>query len=87
MAPPPRAPAPPPARPAPVPAVRPAPPPNLSAPSARGPATISTAPVSVQLSGSPGTTDIAIPVEVILSNGTAQVHINLRLTLNLKLQD
>ena len=87
MAPSPRAPAPPPARPAPVPAVRPAPPPNLSAPSARGPATISTAPVSVQLSGSPGTTDIAIPVEVILSNGTAQVHINLRLTLNLKLQD
>ena len=86
-APPPRAPAPPPARPAPVPAVRPAPPPNLSAPSGRGPATISTAPVSVQLSGSPGTTDIAIPVEVILSNGTAQVQINLRLTLNLKLQD
>jgi mutual gliding-motility protein MglA len=91
--PPPRvAPAPPP-RPAPVPAARPAPPPSLSAssaisaPSARPPATISTAPVSVQLSGSPGTTDIAIPVEVILSNGTAQVHINLRLTLNLKLQD
>jgi hypothetical protein len=42
--------------------------------------------VSVQLSGSPGRTDIAIPVEVILNNGTAQVQINLRLTLNLKLQ-
>jgi len=75
------------ARPAPVPAARPAPPPNLSPAPARAPATISTTPVSVQLSGSPGTTDIAIPVEVILSNGTAQVHINLRLTLNLKLQD
>jgi signal recognition particle receptor subunit beta len=75
----------PPSRPAAVAAARPAPPPNLTASSAR-PATISTAPVSVQLAGSPGTTDIAIPVEVILSNGTAQVHINLRLTLNLKLQ-
>ena len=52
----------------------------------RPPTAITTAPVSVQLSGSPGTTDIAIPVEVILSNGTAQVQINLRLTLNLKLQ-
>jgi hypothetical protein len=58
----------------------------LSSPSARSPATISTAPVSVQLSGSPGQTDISIPVEVILNNGTAQVQINLRLTLNLKLQ-
>ena len=42
--------------------------------------------MSVQLTGSPGHTDIAIPVEVILNNGTAQVQINLRLTLNLKLQ-
>jgi len=78
--------------PAPAPAPRPAPAAGPAASSAlspappRPPATISTAPVSVQLSGSPGTTDIAIPVEVILSNGTAQVHINLRLTLNLKLQ-
>jgi hypothetical protein len=77
---------------APAPAARPAPAASPAASSAlspaptRPPATISTAPVSVQLSGSPGTTDIAIPVEVILSNGTAQVHINLRLTLNLKLQ-
>jgi len=69
----------------PAPAAKPAAPSALSPSSARSPATISTAPVSVQLSGSPGTTDIAIPVDVILSNGTAQVHINLRLTLNLKL--
>jgi signal recognition particle receptor subunit beta len=62
-------------------ASRPAAPPAVAAPP-----TISTAPVSVQLSGSPGRTDIAIPVEVILNNGTAQVQINLRLTLNLKLQ-
>jgi len=46
---------------------------------------ISTAPVSVQLSGAPGQTDISIPVEVVLNNGTAQVQIHLRLTLNLKL--
>ena len=65
-------------------AARPAPP---RPPAQSAPATISTAPVSVQLSGSPGRTDIAIPVEVILNNGTAQVQINLRLTLNLKLQD
>ena len=62
-------------------ASRPAAPPVVAVPP-----TISTAPVSVQLSGSPGRTDIAIPVEVILNNGTAQVQINLRLTLNLKLQ-
>jgi hypothetical protein len=49
------------------------------------PSSISTAPVSVQLSGAPGQTDISIPVEVILNNGTAQVQIHLRLTLNLKL--
>jgi signal recognition particle receptor subunit beta len=79
-------------RPAPPPAARPAPPPRpspssaLSAPPGRSPATISTAPVSVQLSGAPGQTDIAIPVEVVLNNGTAQVQINLRLTLNLKLE-
>ena len=40
----------------------------------------------VALSRYTGQTDIAIPVEVILNNGTAQVQINLRLTLNLKLQ-
>jgi signal recognition particle receptor subunit beta len=72
--------------PAPASAVRPAPSRPLPRPADPAPATISTAPVSVQLSGSPGRTDIAIPVEVILNNGTAQVQINLRLTLNLKLQ-
>jgi signal recognition particle receptor subunit beta len=83
---PPRAPAAAPVRAAPVvpaAAARPAPP---RPPAESAPATISTAPVSVQLSGTPGRTDIAIPVEVILNNGTAQVQINLRLTLNLKLQ-
>jgi len=89
FAPPPRVPAAAPPRAAPVvpapvaSAARPAP---SRPPADSAPATISTAPVSVQLSGSPGRTDIAIPVEVILNNGTAQVQINLRLTLNLKLQ-
>jgi signal recognition particle receptor subunit beta len=92
VAPPPRAPAAAPARAAPVvpapvaSAVRPAPSRPPAPPAVSAPAMISTAPVSVQLSGSPGRTDIAIPVEVILNNGTAQVQINLRLTLNLKLQ-
>ncbi len=67
-------------------AARPAPSRPPAPPADSAPATISTAPVSVQLSGSPGRTDIAIPVEVILDNGTAKVQINLRLTLNLKLQ-
>jgi signal recognition particle receptor subunit beta len=67
----------PPSRPAPVPAVRPAPP----APSS---SSITTAPVSVQLRA-PGQTDVSIPVDVVLNNGTAQVQIHLRLTLNLKL--
>jgi len=82
----PRAPAAPPARPAPVPAPLVSAARAVPAPGRPSPTTISTAPVSVQLSGSPGQTDIAIPVEVILNNGTAQVQINLRLTLNLKLQ-
>jgi mutual gliding-motility protein MglA len=67
----------PPSRPAPVPAVRPAPP----APSS---SSITTAPVSVQLRA-PGQTDVSIPVDVVVNNGTAQVQIHLRLTLNLKL--
>jgi len=74
------APAPPPRGPVPRPA-----PAASSAVSASS--SISTAPVSVQLSGAPGQTDISIPVEVILNNGTAQVNIHLRLTLNLKLQE
>jgi len=80
------APAAPPARPASVPAPLVSAARAVPAPGRPSPTTISTAPVSVQLSGSPGQTDIAIPVEVILNNGTAQVQINLRLTLNLKLQ-
>jgi signal recognition particle receptor subunit beta len=81
----------PPFRPAPVPAVRPAPPapsrqagPAPAASSAPSSSSITTAPVSVQLRA-PGQTDVSIPVDVVVNNGTAQVHIHLRLTLNLKL--
>jgi len=42
-------------------------------------------PVSVDVVGGSGQTDISIPVEVVLNQGRAQVQINLRLTLNLKL--
>ena len=41
-------------------------------------------PVSVDLTASQGRADVAIPLEVVLRNGSAQVHINLRLTLNLR---
>jgi signal recognition particle receptor subunit beta len=41
-------------------------------------------PVSVDLTASQGQADVAIPLEVVLRNGSAQVHINLRLTLNLR---
>jgi hypothetical protein len=41
-------------------------------------------PVSVDLTASQGQADVAIPLEIVLRNGTAQVHINLRLTLNLR---
>ena len=64
------------------PAARPA---SSRPPAVSAPSSIPTAPVSVQLSGAPGQTDISIPVEVVLNNGTAQVQIHLRLTLNLKL--
>jgi signal recognition particle receptor subunit beta len=47
---------------------------------------LSTAPVSVELSATSGPTDIAIPVDVNLRNGTARVLLNIRLTLNLNLQ-
>jgi signal recognition particle receptor subunit beta len=43
------------------------------------------APVSVQLSGLPGQTDVAIPVEVTVGSGPAQVNIHLRLTLSLRI--
>lgn len=66
----------------------PPPPPSVSLrpPSdlpARQPPTI--IPISVDLVGDSGQTDISIPVEVVLSQGRAQVQIHLRLTLNLKL--
>ena len=41
-------------------------------------------PVSVDLTASQGHADVAIPLEVHLRNGSAQVLINLRLTLNLR---
>jgi signal recognition particle receptor subunit beta len=49
-------------------------------------AAVATAPVSVQLPGAHGQTDVSIPVEVTLGRGSAQVTIHLRLTLNLNLQ-
>ncbi|HEY7516623.1 MAG TPA: hypothetical protein VIC87_19180 [Vicinamibacteria bacterium] len=72
-------------RPEPIRAVAPpAPPPERET---RGEvATVATAPVTVQLPGSHGQTDVSIPVEVTLGRGTAQVTIHLRLTLNLNLQ-
>ncbi len=48
--------------------------------------TVATTPVSVQLPGDHGQTDVSIPVEVTLGRGSAQVTIHLRLTLNLNLQ-
>jgi signal recognition particle receptor subunit beta len=53
---------------------------------ARGRGTVSTAPVSVELSAMSGSTDIAIPVEVSVSDGAARVQLHIRLTLNLNLQ-
>jgi signal recognition particle receptor subunit beta len=42
-------------------------------------------PVSLDLTASQGQADVAIPLEVVLTNGSAQVHINLKLTLNLRI--
>jgi mutual gliding-motility protein MglA len=53
-------------------------------PRARG--TVSTAPVSVELSAGSGSTDIAIPVDVSLNGGAARVQLQIRLTLNLNLR-
>ncbi len=67
----------------------PRPQPPLPAVSRPGPATLTAAPtiipVSVDVVGGSGQTDISIPVEVVLNQGRAQVQIHLRLTLNLKL--
>jgi hypothetical protein len=60
-------------------------PPHAAAP-AKAPkaaAAITTAPVSVELTAVPGRADVAIPLELRLGNGTAQVMIHLSLTLNL----
>jgi mutual gliding-motility protein MglA len=51
---------------------------------ARG--TVSTAPVSVELSAGSGSMDIAIPVDVSLNGGAARVQLQIRLTLNLNLR-
>ncbi len=80
------APRPAPPRPAPVaappaPVAKPAPPPQ---PVEVIQAEATLVPVSVDLTASQGQADVAIPLEVVLRNGTAQVHINLRLTLNLR---
>jgi signal recognition particle receptor subunit beta len=60
----------------------PAPPPPVAAP-----ATAAAVPVSVDLVASgPGRAEVAIPVDIVLKNGTAQVNLTVRLTLNLKIQ-
>jgi len=51
-----------------------------------GRGTVSTPPVTVELSAASGPTDIAIPVDVSLANGAARVQLHIRLTLNLNLQ-
>jgi hypothetical protein len=43
-----------------------------------------TAPVNITLRGD-APTEVAIPVEVKLEHGTANVEVHIRLTLNLKL--
>lgn len=76
-----------PAAPPPVtPAPTPAPVPRLAVPKEIEVAAVATTPVSVQLPGLNGQTDVSIPVEVTLGRGSAQVTIHLRLTLNLNLQ-
>jgi hypothetical protein len=70
------------AEPAPAPQA-PAPPPSEAPPTAVVPAAI---PVAVDLVAGPGQADIAIPIEIVLNNGTAQVNLHVRLTLNLKLR-
>jgi len=55
-------------------------------PRPRSAGTVSTAPVSVELSAASGTTDIAIPVDVRLTDGDARVQLQIRLTLTLNLR-
>jgi hypothetical protein len=58
----------------------------LAAPAAPSVTVAQAVPVSVDLVAGPGQADIAIPVEIVLNNGTAQVNLHVRLTLNLKLK-
>jgi signal recognition particle receptor subunit beta len=55
------------------------------APRAPSRGTVTTAPVSVELTAVSGSTDIAIPVDVSLDNG-ATVHLQIRVNLNLNLR-
>jgi hypothetical protein len=66
-------------------AVKPAPPPPppVVAEPVRAEATV--VPVSLDLTATQGSADVAIPLEVVVHNGSAQVLINLRLTLNLRI--
>jgi signal recognition particle receptor subunit beta len=63
----------------------PAPPPRAAEPAAVPSAVSAEVPVSVQVSAEPGATDVVIPVEIALAEGTTRVVLNLRLTLLLKL--
>jgi signal recognition particle receptor subunit beta len=77
-------------RPAPLPTLRPAaaapPVPRPASPPALRPTVMpaTRTPVTVEITGNSGQTDISIPVEVSLDGGTTQVNLNLRLTLNVK---
>src|SRR5262245_7607522 len=57
-----------------------------AAPPAGARGTVSTAPVSVELSAGAGAMDIAIPGDVSLNGGAARVQLQIRLTLNLNLR-
>jgi len=53
---------------------------------ARGRGTVSTAPVSLELSAASGSTDVAIPVDVSVADGAARFQLHILLTLNLNLR-
>jgi len=74
------------ARPEPPPSPVPVPAPRVLQETRNEVATVATPPVSVQLPGAHGQTDVSIPVEVTLGRGSAQVTVHQRLTLNLNLQ-
>lgn len=64
----------------------PAPAPAPASASAPRPGRLVASPVSVEISTLEGPTEVGVPVEIQLENGGAQVVIQLRLTLNLKLK-